>query len=391
MSMSRRARREWRIILWVSLVSAIVSAFFGVRVGPADEWWLRSATHGAIYSLAIATPIVLFQLKGDQLAFMRRLRRRPLTVYFAFKVLFYFIVIVGGLLIVRLLLSDDFATYINFSPVFRQSLVFSIVMSVVGTLFFEAGGLLTTVKITNVPIGGTTFVHHQATGGSIEGAFNVDLVKGFRVLANGVWGAGNGRYLTGLGPQAVVRPIQTGVGPALGHHDRHVRRAVPGRARRVRRRSQLGLGPCRDRRGLRDDRRVHSARPPPPSRRTVLPARTAPAGAAAIPRPADGNWDRPPQRRFSESRERPAHRPDQGDVHRESRGGSARCASEHRASTTCCTAVAGPKRSASACRLRLPYRALALTGPDAEPHSPHSPASLPGEPARRPYSYRQPA
>ena len=116
MKMSRRARREWRIFLWVSLASAVVSAFFGVRVGPADEWWLRSATHGAIYSLVIATPIVLFQLKGDQLAFMRRLRRRPLAVYFAFKVLFYFVVIVGGLLIVRLLLSDDFATYINFSP-----------------------------------------------------------------------------------------------------------------------------------------------------------------------------------------------------------------------------------------------------------------------------------
>lgn len=73
---------------------------------------------------------------------------------------------------------------------------------------FEAGGILTTVKITNVPIGGTTFVHHQASGGSGFGAFNVDVVKGFRILANGLWGAGNGRYIIGLGPQAVVRPIQ---------------------------------------------------------------------------------------------------------------------------------------------------------------------------------------
>jgi adenylate cyclase len=48
MSMSHRARREWRIFLWVSLASAAVSAFFGVRVGPADESWLRLATHGAI-------------------------------------------------------------------------------------------------------------------------------------------------------------------------------------------------------------------------------------------------------------------------------------------------------------------------------------------------------
>ncbi|MBZ5525829.1 MAG: hypothetical protein LAP21_26705 [Acidobacteriia bacterium] len=73
---------------------------------------------------------------------------------------------------------------------------------------FEVGGLLSTVKITNVPIGGTTFVHHQATGGSGMAAFNFDIVKGFKVLGNGLWGAGNGRYLIGLGPQAVVRPIQ---------------------------------------------------------------------------------------------------------------------------------------------------------------------------------------
>ncbi len=161
MKMTRRSHREWRIFLWVSLASAVVSAIFGARVGPVDEWWLRSATHGAIYSLVIATPIVLFQLKGDQLAFMRRLRRRPLAVYFAFKVLFYFVVIVGGLLFVRLLLSDDFATYINFSPVFRQSLVFSIVMSVVGTLFFEAGGLLGVTTLRNLLTGRYVQPRHE--------------------------------------------------------------------------------------------------------------------------------------------------------------------------------------------------------------------------------------
>jgi hypothetical protein len=73
---------------------------------------------------------------------------------------------------------------------------------------FEAGGLLTNVKLTVVPVGGITFVHHQATGGSGFGAVNVDVVKGFRVLANGMWGAGGGRYMIGLGPQTVVRPIQ---------------------------------------------------------------------------------------------------------------------------------------------------------------------------------------
>jgi hypothetical protein len=73
---------------------------------------------------------------------------------------------------------------------------------------FEAGGLLTNVKVTNVPIGGTTFVHHSTIGGSGFGAVNVDLHKSVRLVANALWGQGAGRYIIGLGPQAVVRPIQ---------------------------------------------------------------------------------------------------------------------------------------------------------------------------------------
>lgn len=80
---------------------------------------------------------------------------------------------------------------------------------------FEVGGTTNTVKITNVPVGGTTFVSHSKLGGGVQTAFNVDLYKdsqgrSFRVLANGLWGNGVGRYIIGLGPQAVVRPIQTG-------------------------------------------------------------------------------------------------------------------------------------------------------------------------------------
>ncbi|HSK43775.1 MAG TPA: hypothetical protein VLA83_07810, partial [Candidatus Binatia bacterium] len=75
---------------------------------------------------------------------------------------------------------------------------------------FELGGLLTTVKTTNVPIGGTTFESHTSVGGGFLGAFNFELFKGFRVLANGLYGDGVGRYLIGLAPQTVVRPIATG-------------------------------------------------------------------------------------------------------------------------------------------------------------------------------------
>ncbi|MBZ5530077.1 MAG: hypothetical protein LAO20_01480 [Acidobacteriia bacterium] len=77
---------------------------------------------------------------------------------------------------------------------------------------FEAGGIITSAKITNVPIGGTTFAHHSAIGATGHAAFNFELVKGFRVMANGIWGSGAGRYMIGFGPQAVVVPIATGPG-----------------------------------------------------------------------------------------------------------------------------------------------------------------------------------
>ena len=137
MKMSRRDRREWRIILWVSLVCAVVSAWFGVRVAPPEEWWLRSATHGAITSLVIATPILTLQFRGERLPLMRHLKRAPLAVYFIIRVLIYFAVIVVGLLVARLILSGDVVHYVQADPIFRQALVFSIGMSVVGNLFFE--------------------------------------------------------------------------------------------------------------------------------------------------------------------------------------------------------------------------------------------------------------
>jgi hypothetical protein len=74
----------------------------------------------------------------------------------------------------------------------------------------EGGGILTSVKITNIPTGGTSFDHHTKVGGTAHGAFNFEVVKGVRVLANGMWGTGNGRYLIATGPQAVVFPTGGG-------------------------------------------------------------------------------------------------------------------------------------------------------------------------------------
>jgi adenylate cyclase len=153
MKLSRRDRREWRIFLGVILAAAAVSAWFGVLVGPADEWWLRSATHGIVTSLVIATPILFLQLRGERLTLLRRLQRLPLAIYFTINVLIYFVVIVGGLLLARLILSNDVVHYIEVDPVFRQALVFSIAMSVVGNLFFEFARLLGLRTLKNLLTG----------------------------------------------------------------------------------------------------------------------------------------------------------------------------------------------------------------------------------------------
>lgn len=73
----------------------------------------------------------------------------------------------------------------------------------------EAVGLLTSVKTTIQPPGTTTFVTNTKTGGG--GSFNVNLevLKGLRVIGNSFFSDGGGRYIFGMGPQAVVRPDGT--------------------------------------------------------------------------------------------------------------------------------------------------------------------------------------
>jgi hypothetical protein len=73
----------------------------------------------------------------------------------------------------------------------------------------ELGGMYTTAKVAVQPTGAATnpFVTHSTMGGGGEAALNFELVKNFRFVTNGMYGYGIGRYLIGLGPQYVVRPV----------------------------------------------------------------------------------------------------------------------------------------------------------------------------------------
>jgi len=73
---------------------------------------------------------------------------------------------------------------------------------------FEAGALMTSAKITVLPtVPGATFSHSSKVGGGFLTAINWEAFKGFRLVANGIYGDGVGRYMIGFGPQAVVVPV----------------------------------------------------------------------------------------------------------------------------------------------------------------------------------------
>ena len=131
-----RAHREWRVFLALSIASAVISACFGYLIGDPT---LHSAVMGVLHSIAIATPILLFEIKGQDTRLLRRLRRQPLVIYFGFRSLFYIVVIIGGMVIVRLLF-DDSPTI--FDRTFQPSIVFAVAMSVAANLVFEVGRLL---------------------------------------------------------------------------------------------------------------------------------------------------------------------------------------------------------------------------------------------------------
>ena len=137
MTLSRRARREWRFFLWFSVASAAISAYFGYAVGAEDESAIRGASHGILASVLIATPITFTEIRGRRIALLRRLRRLPLAVFFTIKAVFYAAVIVGGLLIMRLLTHAPDEDPFAFTPAFRGSIAFGIAMSLLANLIGE--------------------------------------------------------------------------------------------------------------------------------------------------------------------------------------------------------------------------------------------------------------
>ena len=74
----------------------------------------------------------------------------------------------------------------------------------------EAGGMITSVKLVaqaSPIVAGSPFNKHTKIGSGFLGSINLEMTKKLRLLADGMYGAGLGRYFIGLGPQYVVAPV----------------------------------------------------------------------------------------------------------------------------------------------------------------------------------------
>src|SRR5262249_25542395 len=67
-------------------------------------------------------------------------------------------------------------------------------------LHFEIAGLFSTFRFFN-PQDNTK---HDATGGGIMAGLNYEAFKNFRLIANGYYGNGGGRYIFGLAPNMII-------------------------------------------------------------------------------------------------------------------------------------------------------------------------------------------
>ena len=68
-------------------------------------------------------------------------------------------------------------------------------------LHLELAGLLSTVKFFNPQDQRT----HSATGGGVSAGINYELFRNFRLIANGFYSDGGGRWIFGLGPDLIIK------------------------------------------------------------------------------------------------------------------------------------------------------------------------------------------
>jgi hypothetical protein len=74
----------------------------------------------------------------------------------------------------------------------------------------ELAGIMRSFKVATPATATRVWTSRGVTGGGVSLNNIIDLSKSFRLIATTFWSDGGGRYIVGLGPDAVVRPIGSG-------------------------------------------------------------------------------------------------------------------------------------------------------------------------------------
>ena len=91
-------------------------------------------------------------------------------------------------------LRPDFVTKVAYDPSFNGK-----------HMHAELGGILRSFRTFNQGNNSSSTI----MGGGVTAGVNIEVTRNFRLLANGLYSSGGGRYMLGLGPDVIVKPDGT--------------------------------------------------------------------------------------------------------------------------------------------------------------------------------------
>ena len=147
--MTARQRESLRLVLIVVLVSAFGGVFVSLLHG---HWQLRGMIQGALTGVAISLPLAAFEAGLYLRHFADVVRRASFPVHLLLKTLFYFVVIVLGLQLGRLLVQRPYPGWSGDAE-FVSGLLFSFTFSIAFNFVFLVRQMLGTAVFRNFLLG----------------------------------------------------------------------------------------------------------------------------------------------------------------------------------------------------------------------------------------------
>src|SRR5262245_54668352 len=147
--MSPRQQETIRLLVLVVLLSALGGVLFSLGHG---HWQLRGMIQGAFTGAVISLPLAAFETGLYLRRFAAALRRASLPVHLLLKTLFYFVVIVLGLQLGRMVIQRPYPGWSGDGE-FVSGLVFSFLFSIAFNFVFLVRQMLGTAVFRHFLLG----------------------------------------------------------------------------------------------------------------------------------------------------------------------------------------------------------------------------------------------